>query len=263
MGLANGKSLVEWKLDDQFISSGYSSASEYNLCPDKDSPLFGGITKLKFWDEKSVSFCTSNGVVCIYDLRTGKPLQDSIILQGTKSPLNNFIAANVSEVTSETSSTSSVLPTSSSQPRPSSSTAFSFDTVPSQFKVGLVDSYGGYETFDVRNTASASSPSSIGTRVGIPGFENNSGIISQRFNIEYSPDVNVSNFILTGLREQSVQVIHEDFTSSTPLQTLFVHNGHCKPVTHALWHPVAERLIFSASIDSMLHAWQFNTEEDQ
>jgi hypothetical protein len=303
MGASNGKALYEWNLENEFVSSDKFSVSEHTLSPSKDESLFGGITKLKFWDENTTSFCTDKGVVCIYDLRAGKPsLQCSVLLHGSKSPFKVVRlptpqlmsleairststpvvdpAISHSEVPSSIrteASSSEEIVSPAVEPATPPVTAFSFDTIPSAYKVGMVDSYGGYETFDIRM------PSSALGRTVIPGFEKNSGIISQRFNIEYEPqktgvmtNQHHHQFILTGLREDSVQVIREDDDilgegnvvegkssgGLSSVKSVFTHDGHSKTVTHALWHPVAERLVFSASVDSMLHAWQFNYSDE-
>jgi WD40 repeat protein len=211
-----GSHFYEWKLDEQ----GKTSDSAVTYSPPASS---GRVTKLKFWDENTLSYCTEKGLIALYDLRK-------------KDLAASFSATRLQAETS------------------SASILYSFDCIPQHNTIGVVDSCGGYESFDIRSMKEERS------RTLLPGASGAGGLLKGKFNMEYEPNPRSEGkvkFIVTGMKEDVVQ-IYEDKGHGIEVSPVFAHDGHSKPVSHALWHPLSEGLLFSTSIDSVLHAWQYN-----
>lgn len=209
-----GDSLYEWNMDSSatFVSKSYKIPKNQ-----------GRITKVKYWDENSVSFSTEKGALGIFDTRSAHFTTDL------------YAAKSQSQL---------------------SAIQYSHDTVPLKYRIGVVDSCGGYQSFDIRNLPNASESSS--NRVILPGCMRSDGVLVEKFNIQYDPHImedDSVNFIVTGMKEDIVQVYKEQKKELLPV---FTHDGHSKVVTHGLWHPTSDRLLLSCSIDAVLHAWQYN-----
>lgn len=207
--------LQEWDLNHP------SSAKTHPLPKD-----FGRVTKLKFWDDHTLSLLSEKGVVLLYDLRTSSPPENS----------TSFVSSKASSY---------------------SETVFSFDSLKPKHRIGIIDSYGGYESFDVRVTT----PPVEGRRALLP--LHGSRVVRDKFNIEFSEQGSMNEFLVCGIKEEQVHILVEgEGSGSFEVTPIFVHDGHTRTVTRALFHGTVERLVFSASVDSMLHAWQYNYDHN-
>lgn len=250
-----GTIISEWKVDDTcpiLAKTHYLWNSVGYFDP-------GSIVKIKEWSPDTCIFLTSRGTMAIYDFRSGANVPE-VFFHTTKSP-NNI--ANDPSVSS--SSTTPII--------------FSFDCIPKRNHVGVIDSCGGYETYDPRFIGKGEMKSEDvgGTKAEGDGttetstqsrcllsqeFSNVSGVYSDHFNIEYEESTKMreterNRFIISGLKTEYVPVLSENTADTLSIHPVFSHDGHSKHVTHATWHPVAENLIFSSSIDAVLHAWQY------
>jgi len=211
-----GHNLYEWILD--------SASGNFGMMSHKIQNNQGPATKVKYWDETTLSVTTEKGTVALYDTRS-----DTTTME--------FSARKAADQ----------LP----------GIQYSHDTIPGKNRIGIVDSCGGYESFDIRKGMSTDS-----SRVILPGCTDSDGLIARKFNLQYDPHIesgSTSNFIVTGMKEDVVQIYQEIGNEVSPL---FRHDGHSKVVTHALWHPTSERLLLSCSIDAVLHAWQYHVVKE-
>jgi len=280
-----GKLIHEWTLDSQISSS----TCIHHTIPED----LGGITKLKFWDENSVIFSTSKGGVAIYDLRASQigvqiqssksavdiPLpsvvetipipmpQEISIPEGkkvlkvqavtTSSSLGSKIETSIPEVKKIviTESTEKSPEEKDVEVKTTPPILWSFDTVTPLNKIGIVDSCGGYETFDIRKL-----DPTVSNRVILPGCVAKE-LLGQKFNIEYEPYRGFGSeikFIVTGMKDENVLVYSDRVTGRVmEVSPVFSHDGHSSTVTHATWHPLTKNLLFSTSANSTLHAWQY------
>jgi len=184
------------------------------------------ISKIHFYDQNTLSYLTQRGQFFTYDIR-----------QSGHMPANVF-------QTSENSKADII---------------YTFDSIPSKHFVGIVDSCGGYEKFDVRNTKI-----SLARQI-LQEFEDVKSILGSQFNLLYGQEslAGENYFVLSGMKQTCVPVFcDQNFSDQGQVVSIFRHQGHTKTVTNAFWHPTVPRLVFSTSIDSMLHAWQFNAEEN-
>lgn len=254
-GHNRGVHLDEWKIEGD-----PSTPSQSHLIWNKASDLnYGNMIKLREWDNNSCIFLTSSGTVALCDLRT-KLETPGLLFHASKSP----IIAHPPE-------------SSSNHP-----IIFTFDCLPKWNKIGVLDSCGGYETFDARNVCTSGPSTATTTRSLLPEFADLAGVYSQWFNIELEEkpemmreNVRRNRFIISGLKRECVPVFQEELdlvnksehceTTSgvSKLRSVFSHDGHSKPVTHAIWHPASNNLVYSASVDAVLHAWQFIPEEEE
>lgn len=247
----SGVFLTEWSTNMNSVKPDVTQT--HQICSKDSSLELGHVVKIRDWDENSCIFMTSSGTVVIYDLRCGNG-DPQIMIHATKSAVKaDTASADQGQV------------------------IFTFDCLPNQNLVGILDSCGGYETFDSRavNQSGATSTTEgsqcVNARVLLPQFEGLGGVYADSFNIEYEVRTKVreneqNRFIISGLKKEGVPVLRETLgTSSTEdvnnINPVFSHDGHSKPVTHARWHPAADNLIFSASLDAVLHAWQFIPDE--
>ncbi|CAL8114112.1 unnamed protein product [Orchesella dallaii] len=256
---AGGSILIhEWETGSDESLTRDTPTSTFKIWENASNLRCGHIIKMKGWDMNTCIFLTNEGTVALYDLRNGKE-QPDLFFHVTKSP-------NHAQQQSTSSSTLSSTPT--------IPVIFSFDCIPQQNMVGILDSCGGYETFDVR-CVTPNNETNL-SRTLLPEFTTLAGVYPEWFNIEYEPLTEMrekkrNRFIISGTKKECVPVFREPEISSDldskpssescqSVESVFSHDGHSKPVSHSIWHPVAKNLVFSASVDAVLHAWQFISE---
>lgn len=183
----------------------------------------GAIRKLKFWDENTVLFCTSKGFISLLDLR--------------EKNLSKIYSPEVNQ----------------SQETSSSPLIYSFDCIANLNKIGIVNSNGGLFTTDIRNTKEIIARD-------LPDMKNINAILGEKFNLEYDPKSSAEDtkFVVTGMKQDNVPVFKE---LEDGILSVFTHDGHSKTVTNVCWHSLTENLLFSTSIDSVIHAWQYISED--
>ncbi|ODN01894.1 WD repeat-containing protein 73 [Orchesella cincta] len=249
-GLGGALLLHEWETGSDESLTRDTPTNTYTIWENASNLTCGQIVKMKEWDMNTCIFLTTHGTIALYDLRNGKNEPD-LFFHSTKSSNNAQLSAP------------STIPV-----------IFSFDCLPPQSKVGVLDSCGGYETCDVRFVKKNSSEEPTLSRTLLPEFTTLAGVYPEWFNIEYEPLTEMmrekerNRFIISGTKKECVPVFQEpeissdsdSKPSSESLQSVFAfsHDGHSKPVSHSIWHPVAKNLVFSASVDAVLHAWQFS-----
>lgn len=247
-----------------YLSSSTSQILEWDLntgispesrpLPHKLGQTGEKVTKMKVWDVNATPTEVSNpstifllgedGVVLLVDLRL------------SSSPMSFTSTRSRSEIVDEPEASAVIVDEDSEATGSSSSEIlYTFDTTASI--VGILDSCGGYETFDIRTG------SIIGARTLLPG--GGGSILRETFNLQYSPVVEATRessnplFLVSGLDCSAVPVLQAlpGKEGQGEVGSIFVHDGHFKRVSASVWHPSVDKLVFSASVDSMLHAWQY------
>ncbi|CAG7727108.1 unnamed protein product [Allacma fusca] len=220
LGDRNGSYVCQWSLDAQDKGICHPLPNQHHVLQ---------IKKIQYWDDNVVAFCTSKGSILFYDL-----------LQPMDKPVTT-----IESPPTALASDSAVL-------------CHSFDTHPSENILGLLNSSGKFEIFDIKK------PDSPVVSTILPGYDHLS-VLQGKFNLQFqklqtqSPSDYYAKFIATGFKDEMIPVY--ECTKAGDIRPLFTHDGHTKIVTTAMWHTASDNLLFSSSIDAVLHAWQYIENE--
>ena len=189
----------------------------------------GRISKALYWDDNVISLCSSKGAVNLYDLRVNPPKPELEV----KLEDSGLVNAQVQ---------------------------YSFDVKTSVNIIGVCDTLGHFQLFDTRK------PSDCFSQITIPGYAE-APVLSRKFNLRFQKLVGTARdeevllkFIISGFKEEIVPVYK--CLKSAEILPVFTHDGHTKTVTNAMWHNMTDNLLFSASTDAVLHAWQYVENND-